>query len=199
MSTPSMHRTAATLPRSRTIRLGCLLLLSALAAPGSAAAQASPLSAHLRHMYAGVRVMLLRSAETMPEEHYGFRPADAVRTYGQIIGHLADTQRRYCGLVLGRSPSAPAASAEKTMTSKGDLVAALEGALAYCDPAYAGMTDSSAVRMIDAGMPMPALGVLNVNLLHATAHYGNLVTYMRMKGFVPPTSEPGFSVTPPEE
>jgi uncharacterized damage-inducible protein DinB len=150
-------------------------------------------------MYAGVRVILLRSAETMPEEHYGFRPADGVRTYGQIIGHLADTQHRYCGLVLGGSPAAPAASAEKTKTSKADLIAALAAALAYCDPAYADMTDSSAVRMIDAGMPMPALGVLNVNLLHATAHYGNLVTYMRLKGFVPPTSEPGFSVTPPEE
>jgi len=27
-------------------------------------------------------------------------------------------------------------------------------------------------------------------------HYGNLVTYMRLKNIVPPTSEPGFMAQP---
>jgi hypothetical protein len=39
---------------------------------------------------------------------------------------------------------------------------------------------------------MPRASVLSTNMTHAALHYGNLVTYMRMKGIVPPSSEPGF-------
>jgi hypothetical protein len=31
-----------------------------------------------------------------------------------------------------------------------------------------------------------------INGMHSTEHYGNLVTYMRMKNIVPPTSDPEF-------
>jgi hypothetical protein len=34
------------------------------------------------------------------------------------------------------------------------------------------------------------LGVLAFNNSHVNEHYGNLVTYMRLKGIVPPSSEP---------
>jgi hypothetical protein len=47
-------------------------------------------------------------------------------------------------------------------------------------------------------MEMPKLGVLHINNIHSTEHYGNLVTYMRLKDIVPPSSEPGFVVLPPK-
>jgi hypothetical protein len=45
------------------------------------------------------------------------------------------------------------------------------------------------------GNDAPKLGALSVNTMHTIEHYGNLITYMRMKNIVPPTSEPGFSPT----
>jgi len=36
---------------------------------------------------------------------------------------------------------------------------------------------------------MPKFGVLNINNMHDMEHYGNLVTYMRMKNIVPPSTE----------
>jgi hypothetical protein len=36
---------------------------------------------------------------------------------------------------------------------------------------------------------VPKFAVLSVNIGHNMEHYGNLVTYMRMKGIAPPTSE----------
>jgi hypothetical protein len=39
---------------------------------------------------------------------------------------------------------------------------------------------------------MPRASVLSTNMTHSALHYGNLVTYMRMKNIVPPSSEPGF-------
>jgi uncharacterized damage-inducible protein DinB len=149
-------------------------------------------------MYAGVKVMLLRSAEKMPEEHYSFKPTEVVRSFGQIVGHAADAQYRFCAIALGEK--IPALAIEKTQTSKADLIAALKDAFAYCDRAYDAMTDASGAQTLKLGThDMPKLGMLNVNNLHSTEHYGNLVTYMRMKNIVPPTSEPGFTVEPPKK
>jgi hypothetical protein len=43
------------------------------------------------------------------------------------------------------------------------------------------------------------LGILNFNNVHNMEHYGNLVTYMRIKGIVPPTSEQGQMPAPKQE
>jgi len=157
----------------------------------TSAAQNNPLSAFNKHVYGGVKAILLRSAEKMPEENYAFKPTDGVRSYGQIIGHVADAQYLFCSTVLGEKNPAP--KIEQTKTSKADFIGALKDAFAYCDRAYDGLTDASATQMVTFfGGDTPKLGVLNTNAMHSIEHYGNLVTYMRMKNIVPPTSEPGF-------
>jgi len=182
--------------RTASISLRTALLLSGvLALPAIASAQDNPLTDHNRHMYAGIKAVLLRSAQKMPEENYDFKPTDVVRTFGEIIGHATEWQYRYCSVVLGEKNPAPIA--DKTKTSKADRIAALKDALAYCDRAYDTLTDATASQMVKLGMDMPKLGVLHINVLHSTEHYGNLVTYMRMKNIVPPSSEPGFNVQPP--
>jgi len=154
----------------------------------------NPLSTFNKYAYARVKDVLLRSAEKMPEENYNFRPIDTVRSYGQIVGHVADAQYMFCSIALGDKNPAP--KIEQTKTSKADLIAALKDAFAYCDKAYDGMTDASATQMVKLfGNEAPKLGVLTVNNMHDMEHYGNLVTYMRMKNIVPPSSEPA---SPPQ-
>ena len=153
--------------------------------------QQSPLLTFNKDVYGGLKTILLRSAEKMPEENYSFKPTDAVRSYGQILGHLADAQYLFCSIALGENNPAP--KIEQTKISKVDLIDALKGAFAYCDKAYDTMNDASATQMVLLfGGDTPKLGVLTVNSIHSVEHYGNLVTYMRLKNIVPPTSEPGF-------
>jgi uncharacterized damage-inducible protein DinB len=161
----------------------------------AAASQVDPFTAHSKVVWEGTKTILLRSAEKMPEENYSFRPTDAVRSFGQVLGHVADSQYAFCSRALGEKNPAP--KIEQTKTSKADLITALKGAFAYCDRAYVGMTDASGAQMVKLfGSDTPKLGVLTVTSLHAVEHYGNLVTYMRMKNIVPPTSEPGFLPEP---
>jgi uncharacterized damage-inducible protein DinB len=163
---------------------------TAQGASNSKAEQASqgPFSTYNKIFYARMKTILVSSAEKMPEENYNFKPADSVRSYGQIVGHLADAQYNFCALALGETN--PGLKIEETKTTKTDLVAALKGALAYCDKAYDGMTDASGAQMVKLfGMDMPKFGVLNINNAHDMEHYGNLVTYMRLKNIVPPSSE----------
>jgi len=155
---------------------------------GAQAAQPNPFSTFSKFAYGRVKTILVSSAEKMPEENYDFRPTDAVRSYGQIVGHVADAQYMFCSVALGEKN--PGLKIEQTKTTKADLVAALKDAVAYCDKAYDSMTDASGNQMVKLfDLDMPKLGVLNVNNMHDMEHYGNLVTYMRLKNIVPPTSE----------
>jgi hypothetical protein len=81
-------------------------------------------------------------------------------------------------------------SIEKTKTSKADLIAALKDAVAYCNQAFAGMTDAQGSQMVKMmGYNVAKMTVLSINTAHTDEHYGNMVTYLRMKGIVPPSSE----------
>jgi uncharacterized damage-inducible protein DinB len=172
----------------------CLLATTAFAQenpPKAAAVPApdNPLSAWTKVANGRVKDILLRSAEKVPEENYNFKPTDAVRSFGQIVGHVADAQYMFCSIALGEKNPAP--NIERNKTSKADLIAALKDAFAYCDKAYDGMTDASATQMVKLfGRDTPKLAVLTVNNMHNMEHYGNLVTYMRLKNIVPPSSEP---------
>jgi len=151
--------------------------------------QANPLSAWNKMAYTRVKMILLRSAEKMPEENYSFKPTDSVRNYGSIVGHIADAQYLFCSIALGEKN--PDSNIEQTKTSKADIIAALKDAFAYCDRAYDSMTDAAGVQTVKLfGGDTPKLDVLTVNNMHNMEHYGNLVTYMRLKNIVPPTSEP---------
>jgi len=166
----------------------CILALPAIAQEKQPSD--NPLSAFTKRVYGFQKGILLRSAEKMPEENYSFKPVDTVRTYGQIIGHLADAQYLFCSKVLDENNPEP--KIEQTKASKADLIAALKTAFAYCDKAYDAMTDASGGQTVKLfGTDTPKLGVLNFNNVHNMEHYGNLVTYMRIKGIVPPTSEQG--------
>ena len=163
----------------------CLLLASAFAA---AQDNANPFSTFNKGAYARIKGIMLASAEKMPEESYSFKPVDSVRSYGQLVGHLADAQYLFCSISLGEKNPSP--GIEKSKTSKADLIAALKEAEAYCDKAYDTMTDASGAQTAKLfGNDAPKLDVLVVNNIHNMEHYGNMVTYMRIKGIVPPTSE----------
>jgi len=166
------------------------LLAQAQGGPGQGTSQLpeNPLSGFQKGAYKRISDILVRSAEKMPEENYSFKPTDAVRSYGQVVGHVADAQYLFCSIALGEKN--PGLNIEKTKTSKADLIASLKEAIAYCDKAYDGLTDATAAQPVTLfGNEAPRLGALEVNLVHNMEHYGNMVVYLRIKNIVPPTSE----------
>jgi uncharacterized damage-inducible protein DinB len=140
--------------KSFRIALSVVLILLSTAALSQSDAQKSsdqakppdnnPLSTFNKLVYAQLKSILLRSAEKMPAENYSFKPTDSVRSFGQIIGHVADAQYMFCSATLGENNPTP--KIEETKTSKADLIAALKDSFAYCDKAYDGMTDVSAMQ-----------------------------------------------------
>jgi uncharacterized damage-inducible protein DinB len=173
----------------------CFLFATLAAAPiavlaqGSAAAPDNPISDSEKRVYAMLSSVVIAAAEKMPEESYSFKPTPEVRSFGQLVGHLADSNYFFCSGVAGETKSS---DAEKSKTKKADLVAALKEAVAYCNKTYAAMTDTKGSQLMKMmNFDMAKLTVLAGNFAHNYEHYGNMVTYMRIRGIVPPTSEKG--------
>jgi len=168
---------------------GLLVFLSLSGALMRAQSAADPLSAGIKGIYNISKNNVVRAAEKMPEENYAFKPTPEVRSFGQIIGHVADAQYLFCSAAMGETNPAP--GIEKSKTTKADLVKALNDAFAYCDKAFNAMTDAHAAETVKFfGRDQAKLAVLAFDSAHNMEHYGNLVTYMRIKGLVPPSSEP---------
>jgi uncharacterized damage-inducible protein DinB len=168
----------------------CCITVSLFASLATAQESQNPLSRSAQGVYSFLSANVVKAAEKMPEESYAFKPTPEVRTFGQLVGHLADAQMMFCSAVSGEA--APTSSAEKSKTTKADLVQAVKDAVAYCNKVYDSMTDARGTEIVKViGRDMPKLTVLSVNTAHDYEHYGNMSTYMRIRGIVPPSSTPG--------
>src|SRR5580693_3094140 len=163
-----------------------LLVITVLAGAVGLKAQSNPLSADAKGDYASIKNILLKSADKMPEENYSFRTTPQVRTYGEMIAHIADVQTMLCSTAMGQPTHGTAAG----KTSKADLSAALKASFDTCDPVYNEMTDAQGTQTVKMfGHDKTKIGVLFFNVEHDNEMYGQMVAYMRIKGIVPPSSE----------
>jgi uncharacterized damage-inducible protein DinB len=146
-----------------------------------------PLSdvARLQSQYYGWSI---QAAEQMSEENFAFRPSPDVRTFGEIAGHLANANYAFCAAAQGEK--SPQTQNYEKATGKAAIVSGMKAAQAYCDAALSSLSHEQAMREVELfGMKGTVNWVMTFNLAHNSEHYGNLVTYLRMKGMVPPSSQ----------
>lgn len=172
--------------------MGLRFLLASvlLAMPVQATAQtANPLTANARIQLGGLSGFVIRSAEKIPDDLYSFRATSEVRSIAELFGHVADALFSMCSTAAGTKP--PRSGIEKTVIKKPELIAALKEGVSYCNTVFDGMTDQKGTETVPFYFgPTPRLSVLYFAVTHTYEHYGNLVTYMRLKNIVPPSSEP---------
>jgi uncharacterized damage-inducible protein DinB len=153
-----------------------------------AAAQDNPMVAAIKTQHAMVKGNLVKSAAKMSEVDYAFKPTPEVRSFGELVGHVANANYMICATAIGEKSPAPG-NIEKTVTGKAALEKALGESLAYCESAIGKLTAANVHEEIKFFTGPTRLAVFAFNNSHNMEHYGNLVTYMRLKGLVPPSSE----------
>ena len=147
-----------------------LLLLSASIARAQEP-DAKQLGALLGKSFGQLSSWIVTSADMVPADKYSYKPVATVRTFGELVGHIIDGYNYFCGRAAGRNVQWSDANANGK-TDKDSLVPKLKEAIDACMPVHgAGHT-----------------GMLIQNYGHTNLHYGNIVTYMRMLGLVPPSS-----------
>ena len=144
------------------------------AAPLSAQSQTPPqIQQGLSQGFTEVHAAVTKSAEMVPADKYTYRPVATVRTFGELVAHVADSYVWYCTRASGRNVEWSDAI-EKGKTDKATITQKLRESQAVCSAAY--------------GNAASQVGALMNNLTHTNLHYGNIITYLRMLGLVPPTS-----------
>ena len=139
--------------------------------------------------YARVKANILKSADEMPAEDYGFKPTADIRTFARVVNHVSEAQLHTCGEVNHTAADALAKVPAET-ADKAAIVEALKASFAECDKAYASMTNTNGLEMLQAGkVTRSRVGMLWGNVSHDNEQYATLALYMRLKGLVPPSSE----------
>src|SRR5579863_166680 len=142
----------------------------------------NPLTKTLSIFRSNMQDKIMNAANAMPEAKYSYRPTKEVRSFGEIVTHIADISYILCSNAKGEAP--PAMSAAKG--TKAEIVAYLKGGFAYCDGVYSGFTDAHLNDSADFfGHKTNKMFILTQVGNHDALHYGNLVTYMRLNGLEP--------------
>jgi uncharacterized damage-inducible protein DinB len=164
-----------------------ILLFALPAVPQST--DANPYTSTIRRQFNRIAGVVTRAIEKMPDEQLSFRPTPDVRTFAEIGGHIADGNFLLCR-AAHENKFEIMREHEHRPGTKADLLAALKRSIEYCEAAFDATTDANGTAPVKVGEnSYPKLMVLDWAVSHSWEHYGNLVTYMRMKGIVPPTSE----------
>lgn len=169
--------------------LGTALLAFAVPRVVSAQSPGDAAIAGVRDQWKGMVANITAAAEELTDAEYAYKPTSTVRSFGELIGHVAGTQNMICAAVLGDKQPAEDAI-EKSAKTKAALVAALKASNAYCAKAYAIPAASATTEVDMFGEKSSKISALALNAVHDGEHYGNIVTYMRMQGKIPPSSKP---------
>ena len=142
----------------------------------------NPLTATLSIFRSNMQDKIMKSADAMPESKYTYRPTKDVRSFAEIVNHVADISYILCSNVKGEAtPGTTAAKSSKT-----EIMAYLKGSFDYCDGVYSGFTDAHLNDPADFwGHKTNKMFILTQVGNHDALHYGNLVTYLRINDLEP--------------
>jgi hypothetical protein len=178
------------------MRVACVMFVFGLCAHTASAqgpAQQGPvsLSMSLQRSYAAIKNNLMLAAEKLPEADYGFKPSSMaeVRTYGQLFGHVANAQFNACAAARGvPNPNMGVNNEQKTV--RAEIIKALADSFAFCDPAFAALTEANGTEIMTQGRGQVARSAILAGLVaHSNEMYGTAGVYMRAKNVVPPSTE----------
>jgi len=164
----------------------------------AAPAQPRPLPTlvvEVQTIFNNIKNNMTKAADQFPEDKYSWSPTPEVRTWGGLLSHIIDDNNGACFLLAGETAAQPRldnggkpTDAGKDM-KKADIVKALAESFARCDRAFAAVTTENMLERNGTGN-RSKIGALIYDTQHINEHYGNIVTYMRLQGMVPPSSAP---------
>lgn len=133
---------------------------------------------------------LIALAEATPAEKFAWRPAPGVRSTSEVYMHIVMANFFLLSVTGPKMPPDLKQDAEKTVTSKPEVIAWLKRSLEAVKQAHVAADPKDATRKVKvAGHDATVDGMYLRIIVHANEHMGQLVAYARMTGVVPPWSK----------
>jgi uncharacterized damage-inducible protein DinB len=142
----------------------------------------------------------------MPEEKYGYRPAEGqfrdtkpafgpaeMRTFAEQVKHVACANFAFASEFDGQAPpkGCEQGGPDPARTRR-ELLVYLRNSFQAIRKSIARITAPNQFDPIegDYGAPNTRLGLAGVVIWHNADHYGQMIVYLRLNGIVPPASRP---------
>jgi uncharacterized damage-inducible protein DinB len=165
------------------------LLASVAGAQAPAGGQKIGLATSMQRAYAAIKQNLTEAADKFADADYAYRPSPEIRPYGGQFGHVANYHYAICSAARGEANPNQGNDLEKK-TTKAEFVKALADSFAYCDAAFAALTDANVLDPMKQGQnEVTRAGLLTNILTHDNEEYGVVTVYIRTKAMVPPSTE----------
>ena len=172
-------------------RYGLVLLVVAMAGVRAGAAECDALDA-IRDQWKRTRALLMPISEAIPEEKYDYKPTPEVRSFREMLLHMATDTHTHMGFVVGMSREESEKLTEKYhgLKTRAELLGALGEAFDYGDKILADLNDQNAMEMVTGHRDerMTRISAALDVFTDIVDHYGNLVVYLRLNGIVPPST-----------
>jgi len=176
--------------------------LLVLLLPASLAAQSqapNPILNSLKGFGTQYSNWLVAAFDSVPESKYAFKPTEKQMTIGTIAQHLESANYQICsgfsGMPWNRTAKDSMPEATKAAWPKDTLVARLKASFAFCNDAFAKMSDAALGEDMQVGPPnnrrtIPKARYAIVYVTDLVDHYSQMANYMRAMGMTPPSSLP---------
>jgi uncharacterized damage-inducible protein DinB len=137
-----------------------------------------------------VSTQLIALAEATPEKNFAWRPAPGVRSTSEVYMHIAMANFYLLSATGPKMPADLKEDAEKTVTSKADVIQWLKRSLEAVKEAHLMETPQDLARKVHIEDRDSTVDWMYLRIIvHANEHMGQLVAYARMTGVVPPWSK----------
>jgi uncharacterized damage-inducible protein DinB len=161
----------------------------ALALSGSTAFAQATIHGDLLKDWANQKDMLVKIANAMPEDKFGFKPTPAQRSFGEQVLHIAQVNDMLVGAVGGKTPAPPAVNMKAT--GKAEIVKAMSDSFDYGTKVINEFNNTTIQETVQApfmGASTRARVLFFLNS-HTQDIYGQMAVYLRLNGIVPPASQ----------
>ncbi len=143
--------------------------------------------AYVRNLeFVGGRAVQL--ADAIPEENYGWRPMEGVRSVSEAIMHMASANYFFAGRLGTPVPEGIDPQNMEKITAKADCVAALEKSLGHLAMAL-GQLEDTGTEVELFGRQITKEDLMQIAMGHVHEHFGQLIAYARSNRVVPPWSQ----------
>lgn len=137
-----------------------------------------------------VSSQLVALAEATPADKFAWRPAPGVRSTSEVYMHIVIANYGLLATTGAKIPTDLKEGAEKSVTSKVEVIAWLKRSLEAVKQAHLAETPKDLARRFHYfDRDVTVDGMYLRILVHANEHMGQLVAYARMTGVVPPWSK----------
>lgn len=176
-----------------------LVAAAVVTAASRPAAQTTTLSADVMKDWKAQKETMMRIAEAMPDDKFGYKSTPAQRSWGEQILHVAGGNVFLMRFLNGKAP-APAINTSDMVafglkaSTKAEYLKALGDSFDYGEALLKEFSDAALTETVKGPPwmgPSTRVRMVYDTISHCQDIYGQMAVYLRLNGVVPPASRRG--------